>query len=75
MQATSSLLEMEATSLIKLTMDPKGSHIIDAFFKSSTIGEKNKEKLLNKFKVRICWFIRGYQLIVILLIKFLILLV
>jgi hypothetical protein len=47
----SSLMEMDDKDLLKLIQDPKGSHIVDSFFKSSTVGDKNKEKLLLKLQV------------------------
>jgi len=46
----SSFMEMEGPALSKLAQDPKGSHLVDTVFQSSTIGEKNKEKLLQKLK-------------------------
>jgi hypothetical protein len=47
------MMEIEAESLCKLASDPKGSHIVETFFQSTTIGEKNKEKVLLKLKVLI----------------------
>jgi len=44
------ILELETRKAVKLALDPKGSHIIDSYFKSSTVGDKNKEKLLLKYK-------------------------
>jgi len=49
-KVVSSLLELNASKLSKLAQDPKGSHVIDSFFKSPTVGDKSKENFLNKIK-------------------------
>ncbi|XP_017780730.1 PREDICTED: nucleolar protein 9 [Nicrophorus vespilloides] len=44
------LFAMDATELQGLFSNSKGSHIIDTYFKSKWIGEKNKEKLIQKMQ-------------------------
>jgi hypothetical protein len=51
MQIITAFFDMEALKLSRIAEDPKGSYVMDAFFKSQTVGEKNKEKLLLKLKV------------------------
>ena len=46
-----SLLELKPVELKNLSCDPCGSHIIDTFFESSTIGEKSREAFISRIKV------------------------
>ena len=48
-----SLLEMRPIELKTLSCDQCGSHVIDAFMKSATVGEKSREKIYVKLKVSI----------------------
>lgn len=52
-QVVKNMLGMDTREIFKLATDPKGSHIMDSFFKSETVGEKSKEKMLVKLKVMI----------------------
>jgi len=52
MQIITAVSDMDGSKLSKIAQDPKGSYVIDAFFKSDAVNEKNKEKLLLKLKVR-----------------------
>ncbi|XP_045193252.2 nucleolar protein 9-like [Mercenaria mercenaria] len=47
---TSSLENLEPAELLTLSCDPCGSHVIDTAFQSTSVEEKTKEALLNKFK-------------------------
>lgn len=46
-----SLLEMDCSELRDLLCDPLGSHIMDAFINGEFVGEKSREKLVNKLQV------------------------
>ena len=46
-----SILDMEPTELTTLACHKFGSHVIDAFLKSTTAGEKSRALLYNKLKV------------------------
>lgn len=46
-----SLLEMKPVELKNLSCDACGSHVIDSFFQSKTIGEKSREAFINRVKV------------------------
>ncbi|XP_076064919.1 nucleolar protein 9 [Oratosquilla oratoria] len=46
----SSILAMKDAELAAVAMDPRGSHIIDAFLESTFVGEKKREKLLFKLQ-------------------------
>lgn len=48
-----SLLELRSVELKTMLCDPCGSHIVEAFMKSPTVGEKSREILYNKLKVSI----------------------
>jgi hypothetical protein len=50
-QIISSVLELESGQLAKIAMDPKGSHVLDSLFTSGTVGDKNKDKVVQKLKV------------------------
>lgn len=41
-----SMLEVKIDLLVKIFCDPKGSHIVDAFFSSKSIGEQSKIKMV-----------------------------
>ena len=43
---------MRPVELKTLSCDQCGSHVIDAFMKSATVGEKSREKIYVKLKVR-----------------------
>lgn len=49
-QMVTSLLELKPVELKNLSCDPCGSHIIDTFFESSTIGEKSREAFISRIK-------------------------
>lgn len=44
------MLEVKADELLKIFTDPKGSHIVDSFFKSPTVGEQSKQKFIRHFE-------------------------
>ena len=44
------MLSLDTREIVKLGTDPKGSHVMDSFFKSETVGDKSKEKMLLKLK-------------------------
>ena len=46
----SSLLGLSATELVTIASDPCGSHALDAFLRSHTVGEKSREALFTKLK-------------------------
>lgn len=46
-----SILSMDQKELTKLFCDPKGSHIIDSYMQSVSVGEKSREKLIYKMMV------------------------
>ena len=46
-----SILNMEQVEVMTLSCDPCGSHVIEAFFDSSTIKMRTKEDLLNQMNV------------------------
>lgn len=48
-----SILNMEPNELKNLFSDPKGSHIIDTFMQSMTVGEKSREKLI--YRMMVCF--------------------
>ncbi|KAL5020883.1 hypothetical protein ScPMuIL_000038 [Solemya velum] len=45
-----SLLELKQVELKTLSCDPCGSHVIDVFFNSHSVGEKSKDALVNKYQ-------------------------
>ncbi|XP_049830781.1 nucleolar protein 9-like isoform X2 [Schistocerca gregaria] len=45
-----SLLQMPVSNLTYLICDPCGSHIMDAFVNSPTVGEKSREKIAHRLK-------------------------
>ncbi|XP_047117586.1 nucleolar protein 9 [Schistocerca piceifrons] len=45
-----SLLQMPVSNLTYLICDPCGSHIMDAFVNSPTVGEKSREKMAHRLK-------------------------
>lgn len=45
-----SLLQMPVSNLIYLICDPCGSHVMDAFVNSPTVGEKSREKMAHRLK-------------------------
>lgn len=47
-----SLLEIDTNTLKALFSNTMGSHIVDSFVKSTFVGEKSREKLVRKMKVR-----------------------
>ncbi|KAL3860814.1 hypothetical protein ACJMK2_010880 [Sinanodonta woodiana] len=47
---TASLLELKPVELQTLACNPCGSHVIDTYFQSPTIGDKGREALINKMK-------------------------
>ncbi|KAK3608078.1 hypothetical protein CHS0354_031065 [Potamilus streckersoni] len=47
---TASLLELKPVELQTMACDPCGSHVIDTYFQSPTIGEKGRETLINRMK-------------------------
>jgi len=51
LQTVNSLLELKAEELVNIFSNPKGSHILDAFAQSDTIGVKSREKLAKRLKV------------------------
>ncbi|VDI72963.1 nucleolar protein 9 [Mytilus galloprovincialis] len=50
-QMVTSLLELKPVELKNLACNPCGSHVVDAFFQSKTIGEKSREAFVNRIKV------------------------
>lgn len=53
-QIVNSILNMEPNELKKLFSDPKGSHILDTFMQSTSVGEKSREKLIYRMMVSYC---------------------
>lgn len=53
-QMVTSLLELKPVELKNLSCNPCGSHVVDAFFQSKTIGEKSREAFVNRIKVISC---------------------
>ncbi|XP_071172753.1 nucleolar protein 9-like [Mytilus edulis] len=49
-QMVTSLLELKPVELKNLACNPCGSHVVDAFFQSKTIGEKSREAFVNRIK-------------------------
>lgn len=49
-QMVTSLLELKPVELKNLSCDPCGSHVVDAFFQSSTIGEKSREAFISRIR-------------------------
>lgn len=45
-----SLLDVKTETLLKIFCDPKGSHIVDAFFASKSVGEQSKIKLVKQLE-------------------------
>ena len=50
--AVSSMLEMKLSELQTLSCDPKGSHAVEAFFSSDSVGEKSKDLFIKRIRVR-----------------------
>lgn len=50
-QVVNGILELGATKVVKLCIDVKGSRVIDEFYRSTTVGDKSKEKLLVMIQV------------------------
>ena len=48
-----SLLHMTTNDIIRMSCDPSGSHVVEAFMSSRTVPVKKKRKLTEKLKVRI----------------------
>ena len=46
-----SLIELKPVELKTLSCDRCGSHVMDAFFQSPSIGEKGREQMINRLKV------------------------
>lgn len=51
-QIVENLLSVDTNKLKEIFLDPKGSYIVDAYVSSKTIGEKSRDRLIHKFKVR-----------------------
>ncbi|XP_052062783.1 nucleolar protein 9-like [Mytilus californianus] len=49
-QMVTSLLELKPVELKNLSCNPCGSHVVDAFFQSKTIGEKSREAFVFRIK-------------------------
>jgi len=45
------LIHLKPVELKVLSCDPCGSHVIDVFCQSGTVGEKNRDLLFNRMKV------------------------
>lgn len=43
---------MDTKKLVQVLSDPRGSHIADAFFTARYVGEKSRDKLFHKIKVK-----------------------
>lgn len=57
-QVINSLLDMNIGDLKTVLTDPKGSHVMDAFMKSEYVGEKSRDRMINKLQVSPrSWFI------------------
>jgi len=50
-QAVNSLLDMNTGDLKSVLTDQKGCHVMDAFMKSEFVGEKSKDKIIEKLQV------------------------
>lgn len=50
-QIINSLFELNPVELRNVCCDPCGSHVIEVFVTSDTVGEKSRETLYNKLKV------------------------
>ena len=48
-----SLLHMTTNEIVRMSCDPSGSHVLEAFMSSHTVPVKKKRKLAEKLKVRI----------------------
>jgi hypothetical protein len=46
-----SLLDLKPIELKALSCDQCGSHVMDVFFQSATIGEKSRDAMCNRLKV------------------------
>jgi len=52
-QAVNSLLDMNTGDLKSVLTDQKGCYIMDAFMKSEFVGEKSRDRIINKLQVSI----------------------
>ena len=50
-KVVNSLLEMNMSDLKTVFMDTKGCHVMDAFMKSTFVGEKSRDKMMRKLQV------------------------
>jgi nucleolar protein 9 len=50
-QVINSLLDMNISDLKAVLTDPKGCHVMDAFMKSESVGEKSRDKMIKKLQV------------------------
>ena len=42
---------MSDSDILLMSTSPRGSHVIDVYVSSTTVGEKSREKLFNRLKV------------------------
>lgn len=47
-----SLLHMTTNDIVRMSCDPSGSHVLEAFMSSHTVPVKKKRRLIEKLKVR-----------------------
>lgn len=50
----SSILRMAVDDIIRVSCDPAGCHVMEAFMESTSVTVKRKYKLLERLKVRVC---------------------
>ena len=46
------LVTLKSAELYKVSCNPCGSHVIDKFFQVAKVGEKSRDSMINKMKVR-----------------------